>query len=92
MGLFPLKLPRHSPSLKEVTAGTKDRNNLETETGVDAVEECCLLACSTLFAQPAFLEDNPRPEDQLKPGLLYNSGATCPEVALSKVVRQLPHQ
>lgn len=42
-----------------ITKGNQVRNsecsNLETAANAEAMEECCLLACSSWLAQPAFL-------------------------------------
>jgi hypothetical protein len=48
-GLVSFIFPYHSPSLKEVRAGTQGWN-LEAGSEALAVEECCLLACSTLLS------------------------------------------
>ena len=50
------------PSMSEVTvylgkSGQELKQGRDLEVGADAeaIEECCLLACSLWFAQPAFL-------------------------------------
>jgi hypothetical protein len=53
-GYFSFQYPGHTPLLKEVRAETQGRN-LEAETGVEAMEECCLLACSSWESQSSFL-------------------------------------
>ena len=49
-----LTLPGNSPVLREVRAGTQAGQGLEAGTR-KAMEGCCLLACLSLLAQPAFL-------------------------------------
>jgi hypothetical protein len=44
----------HSPSLREVRTGTQG-SNLGTRIVAEAIEECCLLACSSRLTQPAFI-------------------------------------
>jgi hypothetical protein len=36
-------------------SGQEPNRNLETGADAEAMEKCCLLACSTWLAQPAFL-------------------------------------
>jgi hypothetical protein len=54
-GLILFTLPQCSLSLKETRTGTQDSGNLEAGADAEAMEGCCLLACSSWFAQPAFL-------------------------------------
>jgi len=57
-----LQLTACSPSSVEVRAGAQGKN-LEAGTDAETREECCLLACSSWLAQPAFL-CNPEPPAQ----------------------------
>jgi hypothetical protein len=50
-----LTLPHHCSSLKGVRTGTQTGQELEAGTDAEALEECCLFACSPWFAQPDFL-------------------------------------
>jgi hypothetical protein len=52
----------HSPSLREARTGTQGRN-LEAGADAEAMEGCCLLACSSWFSQSAFIQ-NPGPSAQ----------------------------
>jgi hypothetical protein len=45
--------PHHSSSLKE--AELKQGWHIDAEADAEAIEGCCLLACSSWLAQPAFL-------------------------------------
>lgn len=48
------KIPDQKERVRVVRTGTQGKN-LEVETKADALEECCLLACSLWLAQAAFL-------------------------------------
>ena len=56
--------PNPSPSCGEVRGRTWGRN-LEVGTEVEAMEECCLLACSSLFAKPTFISQDHLPRDDI---------------------------
>jgi len=55
-GLTGLTLPHCSPSLKEIRTRTQTGQKEEVGTDAEVLEECCLLACSSTQAQPAFLQ------------------------------------
>ena len=50
-----LTLPDHSLSLEAVRTGAQGRRNREAGADAEAMEECCLLACSLWLAQPTLL-------------------------------------
>ena len=54
-GLTQLTLLHCSLSLKKSGQELKQRRNLEAGADTEAMEGCCLLACSPWLAQPAFL-------------------------------------
>jgi len=53
MGLFGSHLPT-SPSLKKISTELKQGRNPEAGADAETMEGCCLLACSSWLAQPAF--------------------------------------
>jgi hypothetical protein len=53
--IIQLTLPHCSVSLKGARTGTQQGRNPIAEAYVEAMEGCCLLACSLWLAQPAFL-------------------------------------
>jgi hypothetical protein len=68
-GLFQFMLVV-SPLLKEVRAGAQGRN-LKTGAEAEAMEGCCLLACSAWLARPALLHHpDHQPRDGPIPGEL----------------------
>jgi len=49
-GFIQLTLPHCCSSPKEVRTGTHTGRNLEAGADAEAMEKCCLLACSSWFA------------------------------------------
>jgi hypothetical protein len=57
---FSWQLSGHTASLREVRAGTQGRN-LEPNAEAEAMEGCCLLACSSWLVQPSSLYNSGPP-------------------------------
>ena len=74
---FSIKFSGHTPSLRGDRAGTQGRS-LESGTEAEAVEEDCLLACSSWVTQSVFF--------------LYKLRSTSPGTASSTMGFALPHQ
>jgi hypothetical protein len=54
-GFIQLLLPPHNSSSKEVRTGAQQGRKLEAGADSEVMEACCLLACSSWLAHPAFL-------------------------------------
>ena len=54
-GLISLTGPWNIHGPKQLRQGLTQGRNLEAGDDAEATEECCLLACSSWLAQPAFL-------------------------------------